>query len=194
MGKTALILMVTAAVIVLPGCGHGGPGGARGGMGMRGPMGPGLGGTAPSRELQLRRFDADADGQITADEFARVTAADYAVADASHDGKLSTSEAWDFNAKIASNKDVSPIIDWNADGNISVEEFSAQWRTLFARADANHDGVVTADELSRPQMEGPGDGRPPGGRGGPGGPGGGGPGRPSGGGPGGGLTTQDGQD
>lgn len=197
MSKRLLFLMITTAAVSLQGCG-GGPGGGRGappdGM-MGGPMmGPGGNDTSVERMLQLQRFDADADGKITRDEFGKVVAADYAGADVNRDGRIGSEEAISFNSRQAKPdasgavRDVSPIIDWNADGNIAVDEFSAQWRTLFERADADRDGVVTAEELSRPQR-GPGGGRPPGGPGGPGGPSGQGGGRsgPSSGRPGGGF-------
>lgn len=191
MGKQVLAFIITVSAVALQGCGHERHGGPPGGMHMRGAMGPG-GGSAPSREFHLRRFDANADGTITRDEFMKVIAADYAVADTNHDGRISGIEAMAFNSKQQASQEVSPIIDWDGDGTISMDEFAAQWRTLFERADADHDGVVTAEELARPQMGSPGDGPPQGERGGPAGPGdrghrrGGGPGGE----PGAGLTTR----
>ena len=183
--KLPLVMVTVAAASALLACSHGpdggrhGPGGFAGGGG--GPMGGSFGAQSVSRELQLRRFDANADGNITRDEFDRVVAADYAGADTNGDGKLSPAETRAFNAKEKVTPDISPIIDWNADGTVSIDEFAAQWRTLFNRADANGDGTVTAEELTRPAM-GPRGGRPQGGPGGPGG----GRGKPEGGRPGGG--------
>jgi Ca2+-binding EF-hand superfamily protein len=155
---------------------HGGRGGFAGG-----PGGPGMAGgyREPSREVLLRRFDADGDGKITRDEFDRVLKSDFALADKDGNGVLSPLEVRAVNERLLTQKDVSPIIDWNGDGNVSLEEFGAQWRALFERADADHDGVVTEEELTRtgaPQG-GPGGGES-GGRGGHhgGGPGGGPPG------------------
>jgi len=76
------------------------------------------------------------------------------------------------------------------DGTVSRAAFLADAEAQFARMDLDHDGFITADELSdyrepfrpRPPEGGKGDRRGPppggggGGRGGPGGPGGGGPG------------------
>jgi len=190
--KLPLVMVTVAAAAVLLGaCSHGPSGGGRrgppgGGFGAGGPMG-GFGAQGVTRELQLRRFDANADGNITREEFDKVIDSDYAGADANGDGKLSAAETRAFNAKEKVTTDVSPIIDWNADGNVAIDEFAAQWRTLFNRADADGDGTVTAEELTRPAMR-PGGGRPQGGGpGGPGGPGGrGGPGGERGGRPGGG--------
>jgi hypothetical protein len=178
------LTMVTAvfgATLILEGCGGGGGPGGRGFRGM-GP--PGMGSPGPSREGQLQRFDANADGTITRDEFDKVLAVDFQAADTSHDGKLSTAETAEVNHRLLAVREISPILDWNADGSISLAEFGSQWLTMFKRADANEDGVITAEELSRPAFDGPGPrGKPPGGPGGRGGPPGGGP--PGGGRPGG---------
>jgi hypothetical protein len=181
-GKTrmrfSLVMVTVAAAVALQACGHGGggPGGGRGGPPGAGGFGPGGGGMGfgaqtVARELQLRRFDADADGAIAKAEFDKVLAADFAGADKNGDGKLGGEETRAFNAKEKPSPDISPIIDWNADGGVSMDEFAAQWRTLFNRADADGDGTVTAEELTRPAT-GPGGGRPQGGPGGPGGRGG----------------------
>ncbi len=177
--RVSFAIVTVAATLGLQACG-GGPGHGRGGPPGFGPGGPpGFGppgGGGASRELQLRRFDANADGSVSRIEFDGVLNADYAGADTNSDGKLGAEEVRTFNGKQKATPDVSPILDWNADGAVSMDEFAAQWRTLFNRADADGNGVVTADELARPafERERPPRGAPPGGRGGP--PGGGRPG------------------
>jgi len=168
----ALTIALTAAS-VLQACGHDSPGGRRGPPGgFGGPGGP-VAAQEPSREIQLRRFDADADGGITRDEFDKVIKADFAVCDANGDGELGAAETRASNDRLLVDRKTSPIIDWNGDGHVAIDEFAAQWRALFEKADADRDGIVTADELARPAR-----GRPPGGRGGQGGQGG--PGGPGG--------------
>ena len=182
--KVIALTMALTAATALQACGHDGMGGGghgRGGFG--GPPGGGMGAGGgyhePSRELQLRRFDADADGKIAREEFDKVLNSDFAIADKDGNGELSPLEVRAVNDRLLTQRDISPIIDWNADGHVTLEEFGAQWRAMFERADTDRDGIVTADELTRPTT-GPREGRPGGGPGGPGG------GRPGGGGPGGG--------
>jgi Ca2+-binding EF-hand superfamily protein len=174
-------IMVTLSVVALlvGACGH-----ERGGD-RRGPPGAGFGpGGGPTmmggaqsqaRELQLRRFDADADGNITRAEFDRVLKVDFTGADKNGDGDLDNGETRAVNDRLLTQRDISPIIDWNADGRVTMDEFAAQWRTLFSRADADGDGIVTAEELKardmpagrpqgRPGGGPPGQGRPGGGR------------------------------
>jgi hypothetical protein len=184
--RVQLVMVTLCATVLLQGCGH-----DRGGRGPRGGgFGPGGGGPmmmggpqAESRELQLRRFDADADGNITRAEFDQVLKVDFTGVDKNNDGTLDTIETRALNDRLLTQREISPVIDWNADGRVSMDEFAAQWRTLFSRADTDGDGTVTAEELAaraRPQGG-------PGGRPGGGGPGGGPPGqgRPGGGRPGG---------
>jgi hypothetical protein len=165
-----IIVGVAASTCTLLGCG-GGPGGRGGPPGGGAMMISGPGGGGPQvqpRELMLRRFDADADGDITRAEFDAVIKVDFAAADAEDDGALSTAETRAVNERLLTQRDISPIIDWNADGRVSPDEFAAQWRTLFARADADGDGTVTAAELSAragPAERPPrGSGKPPRGR------------------------------
>jgi hypothetical protein len=130
----------------------------------------------------LGRFDANADQEIAFDEFEAVLSVDYLTADANGDGKLGYSETAALNRTLNGETKVSPIIDWNGNGHVELEEFGAQWRTLFKRADTNDDKVLSQAELMRPLPRdlpppagGPPGGGPPGGKPPGGGPPGGGP-------------------
>jgi len=181
-----IMVTLSVAALLVAACGHergggrGGPPGAGFGPGGGGPMMMG-GAQSQTRELQLRRFDADADGNIARAEFDQVLKVDFTRADKNNDGKLDNGETRAVNDRLLTQREISPIIDWNADGAVSMDEFAAQWRTLFSRADADGNGTVTADELKAREMPA---GRPQGRPGG--GPPGGGPpgqGRPGGGAP-----------
>lgn len=182
----ALTLTIVGAGM-LQGCG-GGRGGPPGGGGFGPPAGgpPGESFSA-SRSMQLVRFDANADGVITRDEFEKVIGADYAVGDTDKNGVLNLEETSVINDRLLTVRDVSPIIDWNGDGRVDASEFGAQWRAIFERADLDRDGTVTREELSRGSKMPRGE---PGGPGGRGGPGGGPPGGPGGGPPGGGRRPR----
>lgn len=119
----------------------------------------------PPREAVLRRFDADADTNITIAEFDAVLASDYRAADTDGDGKLGSAEVRAVNDRLTADTNTSPILDWNGDGGVSIQEYGAQWRSLFARTDSNGDGVISADEFARPMIEPPrkSRGKPPGG-------------------------------
>lgn len=183
--KFALLTVTIATATLLQACSI--VGGRRGPPGGMGAMPGGAGEFAsPSRLQQLQRFDADTDGNISRDEFDKVLKSDFALADVNGDGGLSAQETRAVNDRLLTVRDISPILDWNADSRVDLAEFGAQWRSVFESADADRDGIVTKEELMRrPPMPrgGPPGGGPPGG-----GPPGGGPpggGRPGGGRPGG---------
>ncbi len=174
--RVPVMVTICAAALLLGACGHerGGRGGPPGGFGPGG-GGPMMGGgEVQARELQLRRFDADADGTITRVELDQVIKVDFTGADKNNDGQLDPAETRAVNERLLTQREISPIIDWNADGHIMMDEFAAQWRTLFSRADADGDGIVTAEELAAREMpRGRPQGRPGGGPPGQGRPGGG---------------------
>jgi hypothetical protein len=78
--------------------------------------------------------------------------------DANHDGKLSDAEM------KAANEAFLKAYDKDKDGRISFEEMKAvhvdEGKALFAAADTNKDGMITADEFNAQwaKMPGPGGG------------------------------------
>lgn len=86
------------------------------------------------RADELQRFDA---------EFNRV--------DANHDGQISKSEfivlAPPANVTETTQQMISAV-DSNKDGKISLQEYEARPVSNFDRLDANHDGVVTSQEIA----------------------------------------------
>jgi Ca2+-binding EF-hand superfamily protein len=101
----------------------------------------------------LMRYDANGDGKVTRAEMEAGARADFAKADTNGDGKLDQKEWQAENARryAADGPQTSPLIDWNQDGVISLEEFAGQARSLFDQYDADHNGVVDQDEM-RPKI------------------------------------------
>lgn len=148
--------------------------------GGRGPTIP-PGAQAPMQRQQdqeiavLMRYDANGNGQVTREEMETTARADFAKADTNGNGKLDAKEWEAENARryAADGPQTSPLIDWDRDGIISLEEFAAGPRSLFDQYDADHNGILDQDEMrpkrpTRPgqpqgQGQGQGQGRPDGG-------------------------------
>ncbi len=68
--------------------------------------------------------------------------------DTNADGALTNREAEPLNDALrAENVGASPVTDWNADGQISFQEFAAGWRTMFELCDRNRSKSVSFREL-----------------------------------------------
>ena len=97
----------------------------------------------------LLRYDFNRDGTISRAELEKGLREDFAKADTNHDGRLGEDEVravneqrWAVDASAA-----SPLVDWNHDGYVDFDEFSATSRSLFAQMDTNADGVLSPQEL-----------------------------------------------
>lgn len=96
----------------------------------------------------LAAFDTNKDGVVLKAELESGLVAAYKKDDTDGDGNLSAVELRVVNDRLMQDSDGSPIIDWNADGKIVMQEYASQWRTMFDRADVNRDGMVDAPELA----------------------------------------------
>ena len=107
------------------------------------------------------RGDANNDGVITSQEFDARHDAMFARADANNDGSLSQEELASVHQHRREGHRRGGMrgerhgahmegADANNDGNITREEFLARPQEMFARLDANNDGVISAQE--REQM------------------------------------------
>ncbi|MBX3472688.1 MAG: EF-hand domain-containing protein [Planctomycetes bacterium] len=138
----------------------------------------------------LARYDVDGDGKVTMEEIMASVEFLIETADKDGDGMLSIQEYQDAMAEesfraLDKNKDgivcleefqasqqggrgmmmAMPARDQDGDGKLSIDELAAGPKRIFEMADANKDGVVTAEELA---SMGGGMGRGRGGEGGEG--------------------------
>lgn len=102
----------------------------------------------------VQRFseaDTNHDGVVSPVEFQAARAARFAQADRNGDGVLSDDDLPRFArgnaAMLAKIHALQRGADRDGDGRITREEFDAAGEHLFARADANRDGVVDSAEI-----------------------------------------------
>ena len=115
----------------------------------------GMEGHGPKPMFNFDAVDSDKDGKITTTEFDAFRAAEFAKADANADGQVSAEElaakqVADMTARAAEMAaKMIERMDDNADGQLSAEEMAQGPRapTLFERADADNDGAVSKEEV-----------------------------------------------
>ncbi len=99
----------------------------------------------------IERMDADGDGAVTKAEIESKRTAKFDEFDANKDGQLSADE---FNALHEDRKQKrmeARFAKFDEDNNstISAEEFGSRTDDMFERFDKNKDGKLTADELPK---------------------------------------------
>lgn len=100
----------------------------------------------------LTNADANGDGVVTRDEYARARAANFTRMDRNKDGAVSKADfkrLARFKPDAASRLDtLIAAMDTDKDGKATRAEFDAAPMPLFDRADANGDGRIDAKEMA----------------------------------------------
>jgi hypothetical protein len=148
-------------MLVLAGCAsasrhHGGFGGAGAAYGPRYQRAERAGpaaGSADADAILFASFDTDGDLLISATELEAGIAREFARADANHDHVVSPDEyqAWSLRALGGAFPPYRLDVDRNADGQITFEEFAAEFRARAHRYDSNGDGVIEHTDLVHQQ-------------------------------------------
>jgi Ca2+-binding EF-hand superfamily protein len=109
-------------------------------------------GNRPDISQMLANAEENGDGKITRAEFANARARLFAKFDRNGDGFLSKEDVPQGLLGRRRGGDrlqqAMTMLDKNGDGRISRDEFVNGPGLLFSRADANHDGVIDAQELA----------------------------------------------
>lgn len=145
-----MLLAMTTSTISLAGCSGGaglfGGGSAGAPSAQAGMMPAGSGVPKEKFDDTFAAFDRDADGLVPKAELEAGIVAQFRKDDLNGDGHLDATETRTVNDRLMADPGGSPIIDWNADGKVIVQEYASQWRTQFERADVNSDGIVDGEE------------------------------------------------
>ena len=126
--------------------------------GPRGGPGPGPGGpnasvrplTEQDQNIRLMlSYDENSDGIVTRDEMEAGLRRQFAACDLNHDGRVDLQEMQAENARRfrAFGTGASPLMDWNQNGQLELDEFATTARSLFAELDRNMDGRLEGDEV-----------------------------------------------
>ncbi|MBY0502263.1 MAG: EF-hand domain-containing protein [Bryobacteraceae bacterium] len=114
------------------------------------------GGRGPGRPSPLvTALDADRDGTVSASEIAAAAAA-LRTLDKNGDGVVAIEEVMPPRPPQEQSGAIAPELvetlfsfDENKDGKLAKTEVPERMQGIFARADANHDGFLTRDELTK---------------------------------------------
>jgi len=115
--------------------------------------------------LMIAAFDSDGDARVTRAEFDAGLRHAFDTAQKDANGTVGYLHFSDWAERWLGNRNAIPSpfeIDSDGDNHITWDELAARFDLLFARFDANKDGVLTRAELItlRPQVyRGPGRGR-----------------------------------
>lgn len=107
--------------------------------------------SAPPPRPALLALDTNHDGKLSAEEIA-VASTSLLTLDLDHDGQLTSLEYLPSPADPNANKPDETVqrlmaLDRNGDGVLSRDEVPERLQGLFTRADVNHDGKLSSEEI-----------------------------------------------
>jgi Ca2+-binding EF-hand superfamily protein len=94
----------------------------------------------------LENADTDHDGKVTRQEYTNARAEQFAKLDRNGDGVVDDSDSGGRAGKRGAA--LRARLDTNSDGKLTKEEFVNGPTPMFEQFDANHDGVLDAQELA----------------------------------------------
>jgi len=102
-----------------------------------------------SGKMLIATYATNAAGTVTRGELEAGLRQNFWQADTNRDGRLDPDEVAAANQhRISLDESTAiPLIDWNQDGYVDFNEFSAGVRSQFEQLDMNGDGQVTLDEF-----------------------------------------------
>ena len=107
------------------------------------------------QEARFESMDTDGDGRISPDEHAAAASRMFEKMDANGDGKVTAAETaahLRLTGKKAEKGEMSAVdkikmMDTNADGVLSADEYAAGAQSMFEKMDTDHDGYLTRAEV-----------------------------------------------
>ena len=106
---------------------------------------------------EFKAMDTNGDGKVTREEHAAGARSMFQKMDANRDGKVTASEMEAAHRAIAGS-DAAPdslsaadkikAVDQDGDGVLTAAEHTSASRAMFDRMDANHDGMLTPEEMA----------------------------------------------
>lgn len=102
----------------------------------------------PPGEEMWDELDADGDGEVTLSEMNQHHQKMFSEADTDGNGAISKAEMHAHMEKMHAERRAEHMGDKNGDGVISRDEFEANASAHFDKLDANHDGVLSDEELA----------------------------------------------
>ena len=115
------------------------------------------GGDNPRRGggMRFERADADANGDISFEEFAAVMNKRIGTADADNDGKMTVAEIASEIERMRAERMARRLVerfDVDGDGALTVAEIESRQKKMFALLDRNDDGKIVREEMPRRKL------------------------------------------
>lgn len=109
-------------------------------------------GNGPRSVARFEAADADANGEVTFEEFAEAINGRLGKADADGDGKMTVGEIAAAIERMRTERMAKRMIerfDTDGDGALTAAEIESRQKKMFALLDRNDDGKIVRDEMPR---------------------------------------------